>query len=444
VRTTIVNTTVIVGDGKTVLTEASLRLENEIVKEVIPLKYLTYESADYVLDAGGGYVFPGIINHHAHGVTMGPLFPYCSFELSWQRVKANLDTHLSQGTTTVLNLDGMSTPWEVEIANKHHPVRIKTATLHTPLNKECAVLSDGRAFKDKHRALNAEEMVRLGALAIGEIGSPGTTNATTAMAIRLGKPISTPQAGAIVKLFRRNPKPTLKRVEETLSQWDLMGMVKADEAEALYMECFKKPVGKCNDAIIEGIDYSKRLNVPIVVHNSPDTQESVLEAAKALGPMLVAGHSNFMFTPDEAVSQAKRIKADGGLVDILTGDSLGAKQLLQTPEVGLALLRAGVVDLISTDFCGGFHDPILQFLEFAIEEGAIGLAQGVAKCTHNVAAAIPGLAHNRGLITEGSIADLCITEKDRLSRVKHIFIGGYPVWPPEASQSRALTLERAV
>lgn len=396
--------------------------------KVIPLKYLTYESSDYVLNAGGGYVIPGIINHHAHGVTLGPLFPYCSFELSWQRIKANLDTHLSQGTTTILNLDGMSTPWEVEAANKHHPVRIKTATLHTPLNKECAILSDGRAFKEKHRVLEAEEMVRLGALAIGEIGSPGTTNATTAMAIRLGKPISTPQAGAIVKLFRGDSKPILQQIKETLSQWNLTGMVKADEAEELYTECFMKPVGKCNQAIIEGIEYSKRLHVPIVLHNSPDTQESVLEAAKALGPMLIAGHSNFMFTAEEAVNHAKRIKGYGSFVDILTGDSLGARQLQPTPEVGLALRRAGLVDLISTDFCGGFHDPILDFIQFAVKQGTLGLAEGVAKCTHNVTAAIPGLAHNRRLIAEGMIADFCITEKDKLSRVKHVFIGGHLVW----------------
>ena len=427
-RTTIVNAAVIVGDGKTILSEASLRLDNEIIQEVVPLKYLTYDSADLVLDARGGYVLPGINNHHAHGVTLGPLFPYCSFDLSWQRVKANLDTHLSQGTTTILNLDGMSTPWEVEEANKHHPVRVQTATLHTPLNKECAVLSDGRAFHDKHRALHAEDMVRLGALAIGEIGSPGTTNATTAMAIRLGKPISTPQAGAVVKLFHRDAHPSLQMIEETLSRWNLTDMIKADEAEGLYTECFKKPVEKCNEAIIEGIAYSKKLHVPIVVHNSPDTQESVLEAAKGLGPMLIAGHSNFMFTADEAVKHAKRIKGYGSYVDILTGDSLGAKQLQQTPEVGLALLRAGLVDLISTDFCGGYHDPILECLQFAVTEGAVGLAEGVAKCTHNVAAAIPGLAHNRGLIAEGMIGDFCITEKEALSRVKHVFIGGHLVW----------------
>jgi imidazolonepropionase-like amidohydrolase len=427
-QTAITNATVIVGDGKTILPEGSLILEDEVISEIVPIKYLAYSVADHVIDAQGGYVLPGVINSHAHGLTTGPFFPYAYPPLSWERVKENLDTHLRNGTTTMLNLDGFNTPWEVEVANKRHPMRVKTATAHLPLNVKASDIINGKGLKEKHRRLTADAMARAGAVAIGEMGSPGTTNATSEIRAKLGKEISTPQAGAIVKLFWPDLKPTRSQIESTISEWGLEGTVGVKDAEELYRECYAKPIEASQNAILESIEFSKRLKLPVSAHNAPQTTEAVLAAAKELGPMMIALHCNYKYSAEEALDLAKKIKEYGSWVEIITGDMLGAKQLFQDTEVTFALLREGVVDLISTDFSGGYADPIIHFVDTAVKEGVVGLAQGIAMCTSNHSKAIPGLADDRGILAEGKIADICITELGNLSSVKHVLIGGEVVW----------------
>src|SRR5439155_2559907 len=144
--------------------------------------------------------------------------------------------------------------------------------------------------------------------------------------------------------------------------------------------------------------------------------------------MMIALRCNFKYLTEEAIDVAKRVKEYGGWVEIITGDMLGAKQLFQDTAVTFALLREGIVDLISTDFSGGYPDPIIHFVDTAAKQGVISLAQGVAMCTSNQAKAIPGLADERGILAEGKIADICITERGNLSRVKHVLVGGELVW----------------
>ena len=423
-ETVIVNGTLIVGDGETIIPEGSLILDDEIIRQVVPLKYIAYSVSDHVIDARGGYVLPGVINTHAHGLTTGPFFPYAYPPLSWERVNENLDTHLRNGTTTILDLDGFNTPWEVDLANKRHPMRVKTATSHTPLNVKASKLINGKGLKEKHLRLTPEEMAKAGAVAIGEIGSPGTLYATSEMRARLGKEISIPQAGAIIRTFQGNLKPGRSEIKEMISEWELEGIIDVDDAEELYRDCYERPLKASQDAILEAIEYSKKLNLPASLHNSPQTKDEVLAAAKELGPMMIALHTNYMFNSEEALELAKEIKRYGGWVEVITGDMLGAKQQYKTTEGTFMLLREGVVDLISTDFSGGYADPILYFIDVAVKEGVIGLAQGVAMCTWNPAKAIPGVAVDRGVLEEGKIADICITEPGNLSRVRCVLIGG--------------------
>jgi imidazolonepropionase-like amidohydrolase len=428
VQTAITNATVITGDGRTILPEGSLILEDEIIIDVVPIKYLAYSVADRIIDAQGGYVLPGIINSHAHALTTGPFFPYAYPPLSWQRVAQELNTHLRNGTTTMLNLDGFNTPSEVEFVNKRHPMRVKTATAHTLLNVKASDIINGRGLKEKHRRLTVETMVRAGAVAIGEIGSPGTTNGAAEMCAKLGRQISTPQAGAIVKLFWPDLKPTRAQIERVLLEAELAQFVNVEDAEELYRDCYAKPIKASQEAIVESIEYSKRWKVPVSIHNAPQTTDAVLTAAKELGPMMIALHCNYKYSPEEALDLAKKIKEYGGWIEVITGDMLGAKQLFQDTDVTFALLRAGIVDLISTDFSGGYADPIIHFADVAVKGGAVGLAQVVAMCTSNHTKAIPGLADNRGILAEGRIADICITEPDNLSCVTHVLIGGEVVW----------------
>ncbi len=199
-RIDIVNGTIITGDGKSVVEGSSVIIENGLIASLPRVRYIPYNAyADRVIDAKGGLIFPGVINIHAHGITFGPFFPYGWKRLSDERVIGNLNTHLLQGTTTLLNGDGLALPAEVEAVNKMHPANVKTCTLHTPENIRAGDVTAGQGIQDRHRRFTAEEAVRLGAVAIGEVGSPGTAYGTYEKGLKLGRPIPAQHALALDK-----------------------------------------------------------------------------------------------------------------------------------------------------------------------------------------------------------------------------------------------------
>jgi imidazolonepropionase-like amidohydrolase len=111
-------------------------------------------------------------------------------------------------------------------------------------------------------------------------------------------------------------------------------------------------------------------------------------------------------------------------VEIISADSFGAKQVEATPDLTFALLKEGLADVISTDFSGGYHDPMLFVLQKAIEEKLITLPGAIHLATGAPARIIPGVAPHRGLIEPGRIADLCIVERDDISKVRYVLISG--------------------
>ena len=112
---------------------------------------------------------------------------------------------------------------------------------------------------------------------------------------------------------------------------------------------------------------------------------------------------------------------------MITADAFGARQLDSTPDVTFALLREGLVDAISTDFSGGYHDPMLLTLQKAIEAGLVSIPRAVQLATSGPAALIRGLAPRRGLIRPGYVADLCIVDGEDISRVHFVLISGQVV-----------------
>jgi imidazolonepropionase-like amidohydrolase len=88
------------------------------------------------------------------------------------------------------------------------------------------------------------------------------------------------------------------------------------------------------------------------------------------------------------------------------------------------MLREGLVDAITTDYSGGYHEPILLVLQKAIEQGILTLPAAIQLATSNPAKIVPKLAPNKGIIETGRVADLCIVDKDDISKVKHIVIFG--------------------
>jgi hypothetical protein len=189
-RIDIVNGNVVTGDGKSFLEKTSVIIQEGFISSIPPVQYVLYNAAaDRVINAKGGLIIPGLINIHSHGVSFGPFFPYAWKEMSKERILFNLNNHLLQGTTRVLNGDGFAVPSEVEAVNKMHPMNVKMATLHTPKNLRAAEVTAGYGLEERHRRFTAEEAVALGAVALGEVGSPGTSYGTAEKGYRIGRPI---------------------------------------------------------------------------------------------------------------------------------------------------------------------------------------------------------------------------------------------------------------
>jgi imidazolonepropionase-like amidohydrolase len=419
-RIDIVNGNVVTGDGRSLLENTSAIIQDGFITDLPRVRYIPYNAyADRIINAEDGFIIPGIINLHTHGVSFGPFFPYAWKRLSKQRVLENLNNHLLQGTTTVLNCDGLTLPSEVQAANKIHPVNIKMCTLHTPKNIVAAEVTAGYGIKKRHRTFTAKEAVSLGAIALGEVGSPSTSFGTAEKSMKLGRAISGQHAQALNEAVFAGDETEISRVLLEVG----IENVTIDEAKKLVEETSIIPVEASCNAIKESAIFVEELGIPAIVHTEERTKDTVLQASKELHSKLTAVHVNYLGT-DEAVRFAKQLRGFGSFVEIVTLDQFGAKQIATSPEVTYALLKEDLVDVITTDFSGGYHDPILLVLQKAIEEGVITLPRAIQLATSAPAEIIPRVAPNRGLIESGKVADLCVVDRDDISRVKHVIISG--------------------
>lgn len=419
-RLDLVNGTVITGDGKTVLEASSVVVKGPYISEVPRVSYVGYNAAaDKVIDVHGGYILPGLVNLHLHGGSIGPFFPYAWRRLSDEKLINNLNNHLLQGTTTILNCDGLALPDEVYAVNKVHPINIKTCTLHTPKNLRAAEVSGGEGIEERHRRYTAAEAVARGAVAIGEIGSPSTTNGTAEKVKRLGRTISTVQAGEMNEAVMKAGDAEIGALIARLG----LGIT-VEGAKRLVKETSIDPVQASCDAIRESPKYSKELGIPALAHTSIETREAVLDASRQLGPMLLAEHVNHTFTVEESVLLARELRRNGSYVEAITGDPYGARQLHKTADVEHALMKEGLVDVLATDYIGGYHDSILLMIQKAVEGGFLSLPEGVRLATSNPARIVPGVAPDRGLIEEGKVADMIVVDRKDISNVRHVIIGG--------------------
>ena len=336
-----------------------------------------------------------------------------------ERILANLDVHLLQGTTTVLSLDGFALPFENEAINKLHPVNVKMATLHTPKNF-IAGETGGQKIEENHRRFTAEEAVSLGATAIGEVGSRATTGATYEKNQRLERPISVRDALALDDAFVAGDEEAFVKAMRDAG----LEQMPMDEVRKLVQETSIDTLQAANDAILETIEVAPKLGVPALCHAEPPSYDALRQAAKALGPRLVALHVNHHATVDEAVDLAKEVKRSGTFVEVISADHFGARQLEPGPDSAFALLEEGLVDVLSTDYSGGYHDPVLLLIRKAVEEEVITLPQAVRLATSSPAGIIPGLAANKGRIEPGKVADIIVVDKDDITSVRDVIIGG--------------------
>lgn len=432
-RTLIVGATLIDGTGSPPREDVTVVLEDHLVAEVVPRRAPYYDRGAPVVDARGGYVMPGVINHHVHGLTRGPLMIVGEPPLDDARVQANLDRLLTQGVTTALNVDGFATVEEAVASSRFHPLTVKVATLHTPTHLRWA--TEGPfpfgGVKDRHR-WTVEKMLGRGAPAIGEAG-PGVdahwsdyTLIPETFKSRYGVHVTMEEAREL-RLAAENGNRT--RVGDLLSGHGI-GPKETDAFFELY-EATLEWRKLAQQSLEEAIAAAKDFDDPLVLHHTPGTFEVVLEAAGELGGRVIAGHSNFQIhDPDDAARRAKELRARGAWIDIMSGDAFSAREFHPTPDVTFRLLSEGLVDLISTDYAGGFWDPMLLVAEKAAEAGAISIEEGVRLMTSAPADAIPKLAPDRGRIAPGAVADVVVTHPGRLSDVRAVFVSGRRVELP--------------
>ena len=432
-RTLIINATLIDGLGNPPRENVTVVVEDHLITDVIERRAPYYDRGAPIIDARGGFVLPGVINHHVHGLTRGPLMIVGEPPLEDARIKANLDRLLTQGVTTALNVDGFATVEEAVASSRFHPVTVKVSTLHTPTHLRWA--TEGPfpfgGVRERHR-WTVEKMLERGAPAIGEAGPgvdahwPDYTLIPETLAARYGVRVTMEQAR---ELRLAAEAADNSRVGDMLADHD----IGREEVETFFglHEATLEWRRMARESLEEAIAAAKDFDDPLILHHTPGTFEVVAQAAEELGGRVIAGHSNFQIhDPDDAARRARALREKGALVDIMSGDAFSAREFHPTPDVTFRLLAEGLVDLISTDYAGGFWDPMLFVVEKAQEAGALTLEEGVRLMTSAPADAIPRLAPDRGRVEPGAVADVVITEPGRLSDVRAVLVSGRRVELP--------------
>ncbi|MBI4280461.1 MAG: amidohydrolase family protein [Armatimonadetes bacterium] len=434
----LVNGMIVTGDGTTIIDEGSIVMENGLIREVVKGSRSWKKGApgEQIIDGTGKLFLPGVINNHAHGTTIGPLNPTASSPLPLEQVLKNVDRHILEGTTTILNVDGFALPHEVQAIRDLRPVHLQTGTIHMPVNVKAADSVDGKGLTEAHRKATVEEMLKAGAVAICEIGGGGTLGGGQQDYLYIPNAIERETGVRLHPLQARKLKEAIlspyidpnaydvHRTAAVLQEIGLGGKITPDRARELVSGCVLPPYALALDGIREAAATAKKAGRVTTIHAAAATK-AVFREIQEIGPLLVAAHCNHpSFKAEEAVEFCRDMNKTGVVIDISTVDGWGRRAVAGDAENFYAILRSGLCDTVSTDYAGGFHDAILLGLEKSIEVGAVTLPQAIAMATSNVVKAFPGLAPNAGEIRAGRDADVLVVDRDHVSRVGVVIISG--------------------
>jgi imidazolonepropionase-like amidohydrolase len=432
VRLIIADAHLIPGDGQPLREGVTIAVENTIVTDVIPRRYPYYDRADLIIDARGHFVAPGLIDHHAHGMAVGPLMGTAEPPLSAARVRYNRGRLLHEGVTRVVNVDGFILPHEVGEPDPAIPIDVALTTLHVPGFKEWASQLSLGGLTRPHREASLETMLAAGAVAVGEAGI-GIDDHWVIYTIlpRLlddvrdgqgrgeGHWAVTPEAAAAVL----RAAPDCRRVAEALHEHHLAEI--SVERCLHLVERARDTQRLAQGALWAAARAARDASVPLIAHHTPATTRMLREIAAETGVPMIASHSNFRASsPEDAVSRAQSLRERGVRIDIMTGDLFGLREFTRDPRITVAMIASGVVDLISTDYVGGFWDSMLRTLRCAVDEGAIDLATGFRLVAWNAVEVLPRLGKDSGRIVPGGRADLVILDRDGFDRVLGVIVQG--------------------
>jgi len=407
--------------------EADILIENGVIADIGG----RYANDSESIEATGCLVLPGLVNGHAHGCTVGPLFSSGAMPLGEDQALLNADRHLRAGVTTLVNVCGFGLPSD----RIDHQLDIHLGTTHLPAAVDAADLVDANGMQERHRQMTAQHMIENGAVALGEIGSGATLGGGVA-AYRylpdalegpLGRRISPHEATVLIDALvgpSRLDEPDDQALALALDELGIPADL-APEVREVILRYASAPVGASLRSFSEAAELSEQLDVPAVFHVARPSAKTLLHLARTTKARIVAGHVNHTsFTPDEAVEVAHQLRAEGAIVDVSSLDIVQA-QRLATPDVADALAREGLVDTLSTDYAGGAWEPMLGVVQRWIDAGYVTLEEGIAMCT-DTPARVFGFA-DRGRIACGTRADLAVVARDDVSAVRWVVAQGQVV-----------------
>jgi cytosine/adenosine deaminase-related metal-dependent hydrolase len=423
--------TVVTGDGRTVFEPGHVVLEGDRVAAV----GAGPGPAEGRTDLGRAIVAPGLVNLHAHGLTLGPIHATGSPSLTADEVTVFKERHLRGGTTTAMSVDGFPLWAESQALAGTHPLEVIKCTAHSPANVRAAELADGAGLTEAHKRATMAELLAQGARCIGEIGAGGTLGGgmqdyayiPEAVLKAADVAIDAPRARALKEavLGRTIDPANLDRAALARAMADaaLTGVLTEDAVVELIVACVMPSIAHAYEGMREARRASDATGAPFIVHHAAASADVVVEVANE---RMIAGHCNHpSFLPDEAVRYARELRRLGATLE-LSGLDLMAKRV-DLPDAApfRALVRAGLVDVVGTDYAGSKYDPVSVPLFAIIREGLMDLPAALALASGNVARRFPELTR-AGLLEPGRPADVAVFEPG-FDAVRAVFKGGEPV-----------------
>ncbi|MBS1266481.1 MAG: 5'-deoxyadenosine deaminase [Candidatus Woesearchaeota archaeon] len=392
-----------------------------------------------IIHCAGKKILPGLINVHAHGVVLNsPLFSSGSTPLEDNQVRDNLMSHLSQGTTSIVNLDGFCHPKDIARTNQETPVKLFGATTHFDSAYSAARALDGSGLSEKHYNLSSKDIIsRHGKniLVIGENGSGATMGGGVQDYLFIPKAIER-ETGTRITRWEANrlkraclgkylkPQYDEELIQDALTE---IGVdLSAQRAYEIIIQTVMPPYTEALTALRDGAQLSEELNIPMIAHNATASMGVLEEIATELGSLLIAGHCNHRsFSRKEMRKQTEVLKGYGSLIDVCTFDALDIERT-EDLESLFELINLGLVDFLSTDYGGGNHSSILGTISWGIKNGYVELPEAIKLCTYNPAKLLP--EQNIGYIEEGNLADLVVIDSSDVSDVLGVYVSGQKVY----------------
>jgi hypothetical protein len=216
----------------------------------------------------------------------------------------------------------------------------------------------------------------------------------------------------------------LEQVQSILNETGLTDVLSAEEARDIIFATVLPPFDLSLQGFQEATDVGKECGVPVLVHNSAPSDEATIEAARQIGPMLIAAHTNHStFTVEESLANARELRRLGATIEVCTLDLFGAKQLEEGTDYIYALLQEELVDTWATDYAAGLWDCQLVGIEATIQDGQSSLPALIAMASANVVEAVPRLG-DRGILASQKVADIVVAPSSQISNVREVIIGG--------------------